>query len=260
MATGEKKWSAKGRKVSTMKSEPLPKGEYTFKFLKRWEVKAGSTNPKASGLPRVSGMFEALDTAANEGGKNRVVYHDIYLDTSNGSDGVSMVDRGGGLTNLCQVLGKAPDFALTEALKRVDGGKKRVVILKGAQVAQFLNNLDGETVKGVIKHERGLDKVERHRIEEFLLSEEEGEESEDEEGIDEDAEESDDAEEADEVDIEEEPEEDAEIEEDEDEAEDAEDDIDSAAEPDEEEEAPAPKKKVKQPGEKKAAPKKGKKK
>ena len=102
MTTGERTWSSNGREVKKFENKPITPGEYDLKMGGDWVQKVAEGTGK---LPYLNGSVEVLGTAATEGGKNRKVYHRLFLSLKPGGDGVVMPDRGNQLNGLAKGLG-----------------------------------------------------------------------------------------------------------------------------------------------------------
>lgn len=221
MAVGELKWSSKGKTVAKFDTKPLPPDEYDFQLsASAMEIKKGD---KPGKVPYITVTLDALGTATSEGGKNRKVFHNIFLHlTPSEKDGKAMVDRGGGLLDLAKSVGQDCEFsALKVKYAQYDpkgnmkGELKDFSIAKPQEVLEWLKSLDGMTVRGRTKIEKSPGYNDKTVIEYFIPSEDAG--SENEEEFDElDSEE---AEEEVEEDVEEPAEENADVEEESDELE-----------------------------------------
>ena len=262
MAKGESSFDASKRKVKRFDNKPPTPGEYDFKVR---TSKAAITVADGVGkLPYINGVqFELLDSAENEGGKNRMLYKSFFLKVSPDGDGVAAVDRGDGLVAFSKSIGvnlKLGEGAVIKKPAKDKNGKEyTALLLDPKKVAAWLKEQDGS--KGSLRSKVRKDKDDPEKqygdVAYFIESEGADEEEEDEEA--EESEEIEETEEDEDTDSD-----DEETEEDEDEDEEVEDEEESDdeeeedEEEDDEEEEPAPKKKAK-PAAKKGKAKKGKK-
>lgn len=232
MATGEKRFSVRGVKVTKYDNSPFPAGKYKLVVGPGWEVKAPGDGSK-SGLQYVNGYF--LVPGVKEG---RRLYHMFFVDLTEGSDGATMVTRGGGLVEFAQGMGLDDIPVGIITLKRSSGDRKGedASCLNPKSIATWLNGLEGTEVEAQVKVQKGTGGYADKNVVEFFIESEGASEDEDDAGIDD--EEGDELDEADEDEA------------DESEEVDEENDADDDDDIDEEEEKPAPKKKVM----KKAAP------
>lgn len=238
---GETLYDSSTRKVSKFINTPLPPKQYEGKVL------PGSEIAKAAGkgkLPYVRAKIEVLNSAAKKGGKNRILYHNFFLNTSPDADGKASVDRQDGITAYSHAIGaklKCPVIPAKKLPK--DGGDLvNVKILDHDIAVKFLEKAAGRVFKMRTKNEPSLEATVPPtlwpKVDAFIDAEEESEdgeeEDEDEEGSDEDEEDDDEDEESDEEESDDEDEdEDSEDDEDEDESDD-EDEDDEDEEDDEE--------------------------
>ena len=259
MAKGESSFDASKRKVKRFDNKPPTPGEYDFKVR---TSKAAITVADGVGkLPYINGVqFELLDSAENEGGKNRVLYKSFFLKVSPDADGVAAVDRGDGLVAFSKSIGvnlKLGEGAVIKKPAKDKNGKEyTALLLDPKKVAAWLKEQDGSKGSLRSKVRKDKDDPEKQYGDVAYFIESEGADEEDEE-TEEESEETEETEEDEDTDSD-----DEETEEDEDEDEEVEDEEESDDEEeeddDEEEEEPAPKKKAK-PAAKKGKGKKGKK-
>jgi hypothetical protein len=234
MATGEKRFSVSGRKVKRIDNSPFAAGRYKLVVQKGWEVKTPGKDSK-SGLLYVNGYFTV--PSVNE---KRRLYHMFFVDLSEGSDGASMVDRNGGVTEFLKAQGvdDAPLPVVTLVRSGGDREGEKADVLSPKALAAYLNSLDGVEVEAQVKVQKGSNGyADKNVVDFFIEAEESASDEEDSGGLDEDETEeldSDEDESTEEVD-EDEADELDELDEDDDEA-------DEDEEPEEEEEKPAPKK------------------
>lgn len=228
MATGEKKWNSGDQQVKRTSFSPIPTGDYTLKVKRSWETRK-SESEKSSQLRYANGYFEVIIPGKD---KPRRQYHSFHCDlTPSESDGVAMPNRGGQIAEFCKATGENLSSGIIQQKKRLKNGEyKTVDTLSPKAIAEFMNNLDGTTLKAHIKVEKNWKNEDDNVIEYFIESDDES--GNDDDGDSDESEELDEAEESEEVDEEDEVEEleDGELDEDADESDEADE------EPEEEEE------------------------
>lgn len=146
MATGEKKFSTSGREVVKFQNTPIAVGDYELKLIAD-TVKIGK-RPEPGKFPYVQIAFEALDTAAEEGQKNRRVYHMFFLSTKPAKNGMIMVDRADQVVGFCKGLGEEAAFPMVPMLGE---DKREYDVIHPKAIEKFLKERDGVIVKAHIK-------------------------------------------------------------------------------------------------------------
>jgi hypothetical protein len=142
MAQGEKTWSSRGQKVVRYNFTPVPSQDWTAKILgETVEVKKKNEPGK---FPYVNVALECLDSAMEEGQKNRRIYHRFFLKLTPGKDGVAAPNRNGGLVEFAHAMGEEFDF---EPQTQKDEHGVAHKLLNPKQVAAWLKNMDGLTVR-----------------------------------------------------------------------------------------------------------------
>jgi len=147
MAKGEKNFSSEGQKIVRYESTPPPVGDYSFKVRASKVTVAKADGPNK--VPYINGMvLELLNTANKEGGKNRTLYHSLFLRTDPDADGYAAVNRGDGLVAFSKSIGMKFNLPVIPA-KRQDkeGNVLDCVILSPQRVAEWLKGLDGAVGK-----------------------------------------------------------------------------------------------------------------
>ena len=192
MAKGEMTYSSSDRKVSKFESNPPAPGDYDFKL--RTSKLGVSVADGVGKVPYLSGiMLELLNTKTSEGGKNRVIFHRLFLRLDPAKDGVASVDRGDGLTALLKATGLTLKGVTATKMQRAtdDGQMVDCVVLDPQKVALFLKANDGAGGQVHTKVTTWQDKK-RGEVDYFIEASGEEEEEEDEEseeqGEDEEAE------------------------------------------------------------------------
>lgn len=237
---GEGTFDSKKQKVHVFENKPLPVAEYGGKLVTGWEVAKSDGQGK---LPYVRGKVEGLKTAAKKGGKNRMIFHNFFLNTTPNENGRAQVNAQDGIVALCNAMGKSFKCPVISAKKMNAETEKleTVKILDPAKVVKLLEGMVGPTFKFRSKNEKGFkpgDETLWPKVDRFIAkagedeSEEEDEEDEDEEeGDDEDEDESEDDESEDE-----DEDDDSDDEDDDDEEEDSDEDEDEDSDDEDEEE------------------------
>lgn len=235
MAKGEKNFSSDGQKIVRYESTPPPVADYSFKVRASKVTVAKADGPNK--VPYINGLvLELLNTANKEGGKNRTLYHSLFLRTDPDADGHAAVNRGDGLVAFSRSIGMKFDLPVIPSKRQnKEGDVVECAILSPQRVADWLKGLDGAVGKVHTKTRPDKnDPSKKYGAVDYFI---EGEVEADEEDEDEDDEDEAAADDSDD-------------DEDEDEAESDDEDTDE-----DEEEAPK-KSKVLQPGEKKKKSKK----
>jgi hypothetical protein len=181
MATGEKSWSSKGKQAKRMSFEPIPAGEYDLKFRGGTAAIKKGKDPKS--MPRVSLQAEALNTASSEGGKNRIIFLDLYTSLKPGRDGEVMPERSGQVLDLAKALNEEVNFR-TVSISDGDGGTIRC--LDARQLKEWVTAHDGVVVKAKVKVKAGTKEYPNptNQVDYFIASEEAPAEDEDEDETD----------------------------------------------------------------------------
>lgn len=232
MATGEQKWSAKGKKVAKFVNKVFPKGDYELR-INAALVEQKISKDKPGSVPYINVPFTMLGTADSEGGKDYKLFHMLFLHLEpSAKDGKVMVERQGGVLDLAQAFGETPEFGQRvvpyqkrDAKGNAEGPMTKMAILDPKQVLDWVKSHDGATVTAAVKIEKDTGYGEKNKIDYFHPSadasedgpgEEEFEADEDavdEDAVEEDVEEAPEDEETEETE-EEEPADDEEVEED----------------------------------------------
>lgn len=153
MAKGEKRFSTKGKQARKFESTPLPPGEYELK-ARGADAKVQKKQEPGS-MPYVSVPFEALGTASQEGGKNRVIFHNFFLSLKPGKDGSLMPERADQLVGFAQAAGTDIDLG-TISVRDADGNPQDV--LSPQEFVAWLKANDGTVVKAKTKVRPGDEK------------------------------------------------------------------------------------------------------
>lgn len=191
MATGEKKWSTKGKQAKKMSFEPFPAGTYGLKLRGGTvDIKRGA---KPESLPYVNAQMEALGTAQQEGGKNRVLFVRFFTSLKpSDKDGVVMPERSGQILEYAKALGEEASFNVVNVSA---GELGSVPCLSAQEIKAWLQAHDGQTVQGKVKVRKGTKEYpnDQNELDYFVEAEPASEDEEDEEEPDEDEDEKDDA-------------------------------------------------------------------
>lgn len=171
MTTGEKTFSTAGREVKTISFKPINPGTYTLKLGSDVSI-AKADKPDA--VPYINLSFEVEGTAESEGGKNKRVFHRLFIGMKPGKDGVINMDRENQLTALTTAL--KTELEGIEIVEREaqneDGESVSLEYLNPKQIVEFLKGFVGCEVKGRIKTEKGTGGYgDKSVVQKFLLSE-----------------------------------------------------------------------------------------
>jgi hypothetical protein len=175
MATGEKVFSTRGRTTTKYNFEPPAPGEYEFKI--RGASVAIGCKPEPGSVPYVKVQLEALNTATDaSNGRNKLVFHMLFLNTSPMGNGFILTDKGGQIVDLAHALGEEPNIPILDHDAKVKVGKdeyemKTVEILDPQAVKQWLVDHDGATVRGKVKHRKRDDGSVEGTIDFFIQGE-----------------------------------------------------------------------------------------
>lgn len=172
--TGEKSFSMSSQEKKKRVFDPIKAGDYDLKLKGDVCEMRTSTNAepgKPPPVPRISLRFEALNSAAEEGGKNALIFHDLYLKTEPGKDGIITFTTADQLKGLCDALGEQLDGIPTVKYKGISILDPRVVL-------KWVKAHDGEIVRAHIALQKGTTKYpgDKNRLTEFLDREGGGEE------------------------------------------------------------------------------------
>lgn len=168
--TGVKTFNTSGRTVAkTSNPPPVAPGEYTC-FIRPDHIKVACSD-KPGAIPYVAYSIEVQGSALTEGGKNRLVFTNLFIGLKPGKDGVLNIDRANGLTALTRALGTPADGI--ELLEREFEGEK-VDYLNPQQVAEYLRNNAGVEFQAFIKVETSEykgEKQEKNVVSRFVARE-----------------------------------------------------------------------------------------
>lgn len=184
MAKGETRFSSEGRKIHKFENQPIPAGDYGLTLLGKMEIKK-SQEKGPDAIPYVSVRFAADGTAAKEGGKDRLAFHQFYLSLKPGKDGIVMADRSGQIVEFYRAHGEELDVpTITKTLE--DGSK--VDYLDPEAIIEQLEEWTDTTTDAHLAVEPAKDRTNqliagapgRNRIANFKVSDGEKEENTDE--------------------------------------------------------------------------------
>jgi hypothetical protein len=169
--TGEKTFSTAGREVKTVTFKPITPGNYTLKLGSDVSI-AKADKPDA--VPYINLSFEVLETAESEGGKNKRVFHRLFIGMKPGKDGVLNMDRENQLTALAAALGTQVEGVeiVSRDAQNEDGDSVTIEYLNPKQIVEFIKSFAGSEVKGRIKTEKGTGSYgDKSVVQKFLLAE-----------------------------------------------------------------------------------------
>jgi hypothetical protein len=149
MATGEKRFSSKGRKVQRFDDSPVPPGSWPLKLR---ADKAEIRKSDKSGMSYLNVPFEAV--GSGDGGRDKWIFHMFHLSLKPGKDGKVMAERQDGL--VAYAIGLGADFDFQQVtVKDAEGNK--VSAIDAMSALKWIKNRDGEEVKAQTKIEKGRD-------------------------------------------------------------------------------------------------------
>lgn len=157
-ATGEVGYSSQGRTPIKMNFDPFPAGDYDLTLLGGTiEIKG---KPEPGKLPYVNLAFEAAGTATTEGGKDKRVYHMLFVNLEpSPKTGTPIVDQANQLLGLAKALGAELEFGSDAILRKDkendDGDMVKVNILDPRQVVEWLKQFDGAQVRAHVRVKKG---------------------------------------------------------------------------------------------------------
>ncbi len=149
MATGDRTFTTEGRKVQRGKSTPLPAGDWEGKVIgSRTEVRTG----EESGMPYVAVTVEALNSATQEGGKNRWVFHNLFLTISEytskkGKRVGPLVDTSNGITALAKSMGETLNLGPNSIKTITDNYGNELEYVDPLAVKRWLAERDGQVFR-----------------------------------------------------------------------------------------------------------------
>lgn len=159
MATGERGFSTADTKKTKRNFDPIPAGDYDFKLLgKQAEIRVAEprknekTGKMSQPVPRVSLRFEALDTAA-EGGKNKLLFHDLYTSMVPDKGGILAPTGADQLKGLADGLGVEADIPFQMYTPK--GSTTPIKILNPRVLLEWIKAHDGQVVRAAIKIQAG---------------------------------------------------------------------------------------------------------
>lgn len=161
-ATGELGYSSQGRTPVKVSFEPINAGDYPLTLVgKSIEIKSKA---EPGSLPYVNVSFIAGGTALSEGGKDRRVFHKLWLSLEpSPKTGTPPVDGANQILGLAKALGTELNFEGDDIMRKdklQDDGEtmKKVSILNPQSVVEWLQGFDGAEVRGHIKIRRASEK------------------------------------------------------------------------------------------------------
>lgn len=170
MAQGETKWSSSGKQAIKYVRIPLPSGDYDLKInAADWSVEK---KPDPGSTPYIKGMFEALNTATTEGGKNRKVFFNLWLSLVPGKDGACTVERANGVNGMAKGFGEECSFSVAQAQKKEkDGSIIKIPIANPQEVLKWVKAHDGAVLKAHVKVKKQKNYDDQNEIEYFIEAE-----------------------------------------------------------------------------------------
>lgn len=181
-ATGERTFNSSEQQVTRYENKPLPVADYRAKIRTDKAEIAVAQGPGK--LPYINGVvFELMNTAQSEGGKNRTIRQRFFLNTSPDKDGKASVNRGAGVVALAKATGRQFKGVTLISRTKIDdaGNEKQVEILNPNQMLAWIKTLDGVVVKLKSKNGKPTDDGVKWPEVDFFHEREVEEEDEDEE-------------------------------------------------------------------------------
>lgn len=156
MVTGVKTFNTSERQVSKFEKVPPPAKNWEARVdTGKWSIAVG----EESRLPYIKASFELLNSATKEGGKNRWIYHNFFLDiTPSKKDQKAMVDRQGGVTDFSKAVAtelnlEGDDVIMDKERPVKDSNGKPTgefepcQVLNPQVVLQWFKQFDGSVIK-----------------------------------------------------------------------------------------------------------------
>jgi hypothetical protein len=207
MATAELSFTTKGKTPQKFESKPPPAQEWDAKIhFSKWEVRKKEEPGK---FPYLTGPIELLNSSTKEGGKNRVIFHNLWTSLKQYESGFILVTKADQIVGLCRALGT--EYEANRGNKRVlvmrDAEGEEVPVLAPQALLQWLQQYDGVTVRLKSKIEKGQNGYKDKGAVDYFVEDEASAEEESEEEVEveeSEAEESEEVEEVEEVEVEEE--------------------------------------------------------
>lgn len=178
MTTGEKTFTTSGRNVAKFEFTPPKPGTYDLKI--RGSSASVGCKQEPGSVPYVKVQLEALDSA-EAGGRNKLVFHMLWLSTEPGATGKAPVDFGGQVTDLLKALGEEANLPMRVHNANVKVGKdsngnyetvtKDIDIIDPEALKKFLAERDGVIVRGKIRHRTRDDGSKEGVVANFVASE-----------------------------------------------------------------------------------------
>lgn len=156
MAKGEARFSSEGRDVVRFDNTPIPRNVYDLPLEKEGLEVKKSEEKGPDAIPYVNCRFRAQGTAPKEGQKDRLVFHKFFLSLKEGSDGVIMPMRGGGIVEFCRAHGDEADFSVKTITKE---DKSTEDYLDSEEVLSYLQSKIGENSRALVIIEAAKDRA-----------------------------------------------------------------------------------------------------
>lgn len=202
MAKGEKRWT--GGDIVKMTFTPVPNKDWEVKLIAS-AVKVDKQKPESGGIPYLSGLrFQCFNSAEKEGGKDRIIFHALFLGLRPDKNGNVSPNYANGLNALMKAFGENPATQNIGILtKELEDGES-IEYLDPKDVLQYLKNHDGDTLSLHSKIKNSETYGAQAQVDYFIEAEGASEAS-DEEAPEEEAEEAEEPEEDEAEEVEEEP-------------------------------------------------------
>lgn len=169
MARGERQFSIADQQVKRFSNEPIPNKEWRF-ILDTKGVTIKKPKDETKAVPYISGIrLRALGSAKEEGQKDRLVFHSLFISLVPGKDGVLMMNRGGGLVEFCKALGRA-DKNFSERDYQTSEGEVQAG-LDAKEILDFVKSVDGMELGGRTKTEKNPKGEMESKVDYFIEAE-----------------------------------------------------------------------------------------
>lgn len=169
-ATGDRKFSTSTQEVVQPKSMLIPAGTYTLVLNGDAEIR---TAEKPNAIPYVNVSFTVQGTATREGGKDLRVFHRFVLGLEpSKKDGVLNPNRSNGITAAAIGLGSDADLTIVErTVQDETGAELKQEYLNPKDVKEYLQSLQGSTVKARIRVSKSEGYADKNEIAAFFKAE-----------------------------------------------------------------------------------------
>jgi predicted RNase H-like HicB family nuclease len=151
---GERKWSSQGKETKKFEFTKVPAGDHEAKLDASGAAVAKAEVGKdgKAKFPYVKVRFEAMDTATTEGGKNGLLFHNLFCSLRPDKNGGLMPQRADQIVGLARALGEEYDG---NVLEMKDEKGDIVEVLDPNEMVQWLKDHDGALLNLHVKMQKG---------------------------------------------------------------------------------------------------------